>query len=61
MTTIKPVDLKDKPNCYCDHKLQGSGAVFLQGEFWLMCNNCGGVQPIRKPINWGKDNDKART
>lgn len=40
---------KEKP-CNCDHKLQGSGAVFLQSIGWLYCSNCKGWQRIRKPI-----------
>jgi hypothetical protein len=50
MTKPLPPELKNKPSCPHDHKLQGSGAIFLQGSGWLMCNICGGVQPIRKPI-----------
>ena len=36
--------------CRCDHKLQGTGAVFYQSTKLLQCSNCRGWQMIRKPI-----------
>lgn len=36
--------------CHCDHKLQGTGAVFYQGIGILQCTQCNGWQSIRKPI-----------
>jgi len=36
--------------CRCDHKLQGTGAVFYQSTKLLQCSNCHGWQMIRKPI-----------
>lgn len=43
-------DPEKEKQCSCDHKLQGSGAVFLQSIGWLYCSNCKGWQRIRKPI-----------
>lgn len=37
--------------CECDHKLQGTGAVFFQSIGWLYCVNCRGWQRIRKPVS----------
>lgn len=36
--------------CRCDHKLQGTGAVFYQSTKLLQCSNCHGWQQVRKPI-----------
>ena len=36
--------------CRCDHKLQGTGAVFYQSTELLQCANCRGWQKVRKPI-----------
>lgn len=36
--------------CRCDHKLQGTGAVFYQSTKLLQCSNCKGWQQVRKPI-----------
>lgn len=36
--------------CMCDHKLQGTGGVFYQSAGLLYCNECSGVQTIRKPV-----------
>ena len=36
--------------CRCDHKLQGTGAVFYQSTKLLQCANCHGWQQVRKPI-----------
>jgi hypothetical protein len=36
--------------CRCDHKLQGTGAIFYQGIRLLQCSNCHGWQQVRKPI-----------
>jgi len=36
--------------CRCDHKLQGTGAVFYQSTELLQCANCKGWQKVRKPI-----------
>ena len=44
--------MKREPNiCTCDHKLQGSNAVFFQSIGLLFCNGCEGWQMIRKPVN----------
>lgn len=43
-------ELKDKPTCTCDHRLNGTGAVFLQSHGVLICGVCRGAQKIRKPI-----------
>lgn len=50
----KPDDLKRRHDCHCDHQIINTGAVFLQSLGWIICTKCEGVQPIRKPINWGK-------
>lgn len=36
--------------CHCDHKLQGTGAVFYQSVGLIQCAECGGWQGVRKPI-----------
>jgi len=36
--------------CLCDHKLIGTGAIFLQSIGLIFCNNCKGWQSIRKPL-----------
>lgn len=36
--------------CTCDHKLQGSGAVFFQSVGLLHCSVCRGWQLIRKGV-----------
>lgn len=36
--------------CRCDHKLQGTGAVFYQSVGVLHCARCRGWQLIRKPV-----------
>lgn len=36
--------------CRCDHKLQGTGAIFYQSTKLLQCANCKGWQMVRKPI-----------
>ena len=36
--------------CHCDHKLQGTGAIFYQSTKLLQCANCKGWQMVRKPI-----------
>lgn len=51
-------ELKDKPLCTHDHKLSSTGAVFLQGSGWLLCNICGGIQKIRKSM-WSDTNESA--
>ena len=40
----------DPKLCRCDHKLQGTGAVFYQSTKLLQCANCKGWQMVRKPI-----------
>ena len=40
----------DPKECACDHKLQGTGAVFYQSTGLLQCSTCRGWQPIRRPI-----------
>lgn len=40
----------DGKECRCDHKLTGTGAVFLQSTGWILCSVCRGYQRIRKPI-----------
>ena len=37
--------------CHCDHKLQGTGAVFYQSTKLIQCANCTGWQNVRKPIS----------
>lgn len=42
---------KQSPSiCNCEHRLQGTGAVFLQSLELLVCNECKGWQLIRKVI-----------
>ncbi|QDP67452.1 MAG: hypothetical protein Tp138OMZ00d2C19078221_24 [Prokaryotic dsDNA virus sp.] len=41
----------DSRECYCDHKLAGTGAVFYQSTGWLYCTVCEGWQRIRKPVD----------
>lgn len=53
-------ELKNKPQCKCDHQLTGTGAVFLQGSGWLLCNSCGGIQKIRKSM-WETSNESRNT
>jgi len=36
--------------CSCKHEIQGTGGVFLQSLGIILCNECKGEQPIRKPI-----------
>ena len=36
--------------CQCKHEIQGTGGVFLQSLGIILCNECKGEQPIRKPI-----------
>ena len=36
--------------CECKHEILGSGAVFFQSEGYLFCNNCRGIQMIKRPI-----------
>ncbi|MNQ95381.1 hypothetical protein D3C85_1109360 [compost metagenome] len=36
--------------CECKHELEGTGAVFFQSEGYLFCNNCRGIQVIKRPI-----------
>ncbi len=40
----------DSRDCYCDHKLAGTGAVFYQSTGWPHCQVCGGWARIRKPV-----------
>ena len=48
---VKAFSQEDNPVlCRCDHKLQGTGAVFYQSTKLLQCANCHGWQNIRKPI-----------
>ena len=39
-----------RSECHCKHELYGTGGVFLQGEWLIICTVCGGQQDIRKPI-----------
>lgn len=48
---VKVFSQEDNPAlCRCDHKLQGTGAVFYQSTKLLQCANCKGWQMVRKPI-----------
>lgn len=48
---VKTFSGEDSPTvCLCDHKLQGTGAVFFQSIGSLKCTRCKGWQFIRKPI-----------
>lgn len=48
---VKVFSLEDNPAlCRCDHKLQGTGAIFYQSTKLLQCANCKGWQMVRKPI-----------
>lgn len=48
---VKVFSQEDNPAlCRCDHKLQGTGAIFYQSTRLLQCANCHGWQNIRKPI-----------
>lgn len=40
----------DGEECKHDHKLVGTGGVFLQSTGWILCSVCRGYQRIRKPI-----------
>ena len=54
--------MTNKPNladCICDHKLQGTGAVFLYSIGWIICNQCKGTQKIRKSIE-GNESMKTK-
>ncbi len=46
-----PEELKHRPICECDHKLNNTGGVFLQSVGYIMCAMCSGIQKIRKPVN----------
>lgn len=46
----KDTETSEASLCLCDHKLGGSGAIFLQSHGLLYCNNCRGYQLIRKPL-----------
>lgn len=43
--------------CECDHKLNGTGAVFFQSLGILKCAECNGFQAIRKPVDIKKPLD----
>lgn len=48
---VKVFSQETRPKlCRCDHKLQGTGAVFYQSTKLLQCSNCKGWQQVRKPI-----------
>lgn len=48
---VKVFSQEDNPAlCRCDHKLQGTGAIFYQSTKLLQCANCKGWQMVRKPI-----------
>jgi len=48
---VKTFSQETQPKlCRCDHKLQGTGAVFYQSTKLLQCSNCHGWQQVRKPI-----------
>lgn len=53
MVLVETCDLEFTSTCKCDHKLQDSGAVFLQSLGFLYCAlpGCGGYQRIRKPVD----------
>jgi hypothetical protein len=36
--------------CHCKHEISGSGGVFLRSYGVIYCNECSGLQEIRKPI-----------
>jgi len=36
--------------CSCKHEISGSGGVFLRSYGVIYCNECSGLQVIRKPI-----------
>jgi len=36
--------------CSCKHEISGSGGVFLRSYGVIYCNECSGLQEIRKPI-----------
>jgi hypothetical protein len=43
-------DPTKEKQCQCQHRMQGTGAVFFHSIGWLYCNNCRGWQRIRKII-----------
>lgn len=48
---VKVFSQEENPSlCRCDHKLQGTGAIFYQSTKLLQCANCKGWQMVRKPI-----------
>ena len=61
MTRTKLDELAHRHDCHCDDKIINTGAVYLRSTGWLICTICDGVQPIRKPITWSKDNDSHTT
>lgn len=36
--------------CHCKHELGDTGAIFLRSYGVIYCNECSGLQEIRKPI-----------
>lgn len=36
--------------CNCKHEISGSGGIFLRSYGVIYCNECSGLQQIRKPI-----------
>lgn len=36
--------------CSCKHELGDTGAIFLRSYGVIYCNECSGLQEIRKPI-----------
>lgn len=36
--------------CSCKHEISGSGGIFLRSYGVIYCNECYGLQQIRKPI-----------
>lgn len=51
LNQVKVFSQEDNPAlCRCDHKLQGTGAVFYQSTKLIQCASCKGWQKIRKPI-----------
>ena len=37
-------------HCNCKHEISGSGGIFLRSYGVIYCNECSGLQEIRKPI-----------
>ena len=50
---VESCELDYTHECKCDHKLQGTGAVFFQSLDFLYCAEpgCRGFQKIRKPVD----------